>query len=60
MPNQYVNKVQLAVGSGQFATLIDITDTTAEAADVLQGKYFYTANGAKVEGTASAEVSLPR
>ena len=54
MPNQYVNKVQLAVGSGQFATLIDITDTTAEAADVLQGKYFYTANGAKVEGTASA------
>lgn len=34
-------------------TLIDITDTTALAADVLAGKYFYTAAGIKTAGTGS-------
>lgn len=33
-------------------TLIDITDTTATAADVAQGKYFYSAAGVKTLGTA--------
>lgn len=46
--NPYVNKV--VFGS---TTLIDITDTTAVASDVANGKYFYTANGARVQGTAS-------
>lgn len=48
--NPYVNKVIKADGT----TIIDISDTTATASDVAQGKYFYTAAGAKVEGTASA------
>ena len=46
--NPYVNKV--VYGS---STLIDISDTTAVAADVAQGKYFYTADGKKETGTAT-------
>lgn len=34
-------------------TLMDISDTTAVAADVALGKYFYTAGGAKTAGTAT-------
>ena len=47
MANPYVNKVDLADGT----TIMDISDTTATAADVAKGKYFYTASGQKVEGT---------
>lgn len=39
-------------GSGT-ATFYDISDTTASAADVAAGKYFYTAAGVKTEGTGS-------
>lgn len=42
-----VNKVQLADGT----TLIDITDTTASAADVAEGVVFYTADGVRTVGT---------
>ncbi|MBP5475032.1 MAG: hypothetical protein J6X83_02070, partial [Methanomicrobium sp.] len=36
-----------------IVTGADISDTTAVAADVASGKYFYTAAGIKTEGTAS-------
>lgn len=38
-------------------TLIDITDTTAIASDVAQGKYFYTNAGVLTQGTASGSAT---
>lgn len=37
-------------GSAQFT---DVSDTTAAAADVASGKYFYTAAGVRTQGTSS-------
>lgn len=48
--NPYVNKVQKADGT----TIIDISDTTAVASDVAQGKYFYLNTGQKVQGSGSS------
>lgn len=45
--NPYPNKVEKADGT----TLLDITDTTASAADVLLGKYLYLASGQRVQGS---------
>lgn len=51
MANQYKNKV---VYNG--TTLIDLSDTTAVAADVVSGKYIYLASGQKVAGTKEDDV----
>ena len=40
-------------GTVRTITSLDISDTTAVAGDVTQGKYFYTAQGVKTAGTGS-------
>ena len=44
--------IPLSSGGG-VASFIDVTDTTAEASDVLNTKYFYTAQGIRTQGTNS-------
>lgn len=48
-----VPAVTLPKTGGGTASFTDVTDTTATAADVASGKYFYTAAGLKTQGTAS-------
>lgn len=48
-----VPAVNLPKTGGGTATFTDVTDTTAAAADVASGKYFYTAAGVRTQGTNS-------
>lgn len=48
-----VPAVELPKTGGGTATFTDVTDTTATAADVATGKYFYTAAGVRTQGTNS-------
>lgn len=48
-----VPAVQLPKTGGGTAQFTDVTDTTAAAADVASGKYFYTASGVRTQGTNS-------
>ena len=45
--------VNLPKSGGGTAYFTDVTDTTAAAADVASGKYFYTASGVRTQGTNS-------
>ena len=55
MGNDYsgVPYTQFPKTGGGTATFYDVSDTTAAAADVASGKYFYTAAGVKTQGTSS-------
>lgn len=48
-----VPSIDVPVSGGGTASFVEISDTTAQAADVASGKYFYDASGVKTEGTAS-------
>lgn len=48
-----VPAVNLPKTGGGTATFTDVTDTTASASDVAQGKYFYTSSGVRTQGTSS-------
>lgn len=48
-----VPQVDLPINGGGTASFVEISDTTATAADVKVGTYFYTASGQRTEGTAS-------
>lgn len=48
-----VPAVQLPKTGGGTAKFTDVTDTTAAAADVASGKYFYTSAGVRTQGTNS-------
>lgn len=48
-----VPAVNLPKSGGGTATFTDVTDTTAAAADVATGKYFYTSAGVRTQGTNS-------
>lgn len=45
-----VPSIEIPTSGGGSASFVEVSDTTATAADVAQGKYFYTANGVKTAG----------
>lgn len=52
-----VPAVMLPDGNATFHRFTDVTDTTATAADVTQGKQFYTAAGVLTEGTGAGSIA---
>jgi hypothetical protein len=48
-----VPSIQVPDSQGNFHPFTDVSDTTAAAADVATGKYFYAADGTRTEGTSS-------
>ena len=50
---QDVPSILLPKTGGGTASFTDVTDTTAAASDVASGKYFYTADGVRTQGTSS-------
>lgn len=53
-----VPSIDVPISGGGTASYVEISDTTAAAADVASGKFFYDASGVKTEGTASGGVDV--
>lgn len=52
-----VPAVMLPDGNATFHRFTDVADTTATAADVTAGTYFYTAAGVRTEGTGAGSIA---
>ena len=50
-----VPSVNIPIQTGGTAKYVEISETTAIAADVKSGKIFYTADGLKATGTSAGE-----
>lgn len=50
-------EVDIPKSGGGTAKFYDISDSTAAAGDVLSGKYFYTSNGTKTQGSIASKSS---
>lgn len=50
---QTFTPAQMASAISAISTGVDVSDTTAAAADVRTGKYFYTSAGVKTQGTVA-------
>lgn len=48
-----VPSIRVPDSNGNFHPFTDVSDTTAAAADVATGKYFYAADGTRTAGTSS-------
>ena len=52
-----VKEINIPKSGGGTAAFYDIDDTTAAAGDVLAGKYFFTSNGTKTQGSIASKTS---
>ena len=55
---QDVPAISVPDSSNVYHAFTDVSDTTAAASDVAQGKYFYTAGGVRTAGTSSGGGSV--
>ena len=53
-----VPALDVAKSGGGTTRFTDVSDTTATASDVKQGKYFYTAQGERIQGTIPANPTM--